>query len=149
MVGDAAWHSCGCPENQKANDSNVCVDLPGCVLVWNDETEELFTGFQDSTAAPTQAMIPDQVQVIEAEPELAIGIIILLIIVACLFGAILGFWCGLQNVDTSQVAPVGSPIARQHSNLMYVSAPSPVYDSASVTSRREEPLPTPPQAWEN
>ena len=75
MIGDAAWHSCGCPENQFANDSNVCVDLPACVFVWDDETEELFPDFyqfQNSTAAPTQAVTPNQVQVIEAEPELAI-----------------------------------------------------------------------------
>jgi len=151
MIGDAAWHSCGCPENQFANDSNVCVNLPGCVLVWDDDEGELFPDFyqfENSTAAPTQAVTPKQVQVIDAEPELAIGIIILLLIAACIVGVVLGLWCGLQNTDSGQVTPVGPPIARHHTNLMYVSAPSPVYHTSSPASRHEGPDP-PQEAWAN
>ena len=147
MIGDAAWHSCGCPPNQHANDSNICVDLPACVLVWNDD-EYSDPDLVEGTVAPSQPTRPNQVQDSEAEPELAIGIMIVLITIACILGTLLGFWCGHHYIDSSQVAPVSSHIARQHKNQMYISAPSPVYYPQSSTSRLEDPLPDPPQrAW--
>lgn len=151
MIGDAAWHSCGCPQNQIANDSDICVNLPECEDVWEDDGEELFEyEFHKSSAAPTQAVNRQEAEVIKAEPEFATGTIILLIAVACILGSFLGFWCGLKNSDLSQVSPVGSPIARQQTNLMYVPAPSPVYHTSSTNCRREEPLPDiPQQAWKN